>query len=39
MGGDRDGAREYYVRNSQEFIDYVLKGPQGVLMAIETKSL
>ena len=32
-------AREYYVRNSQEFIDYVLKGPNGVLMAIETKSL
>jgi hypothetical protein len=32
-------AREYYVRNSQEFIDYVLKGPNGVVMAIETKSL
>ena len=31
--------REYYVRNSQEFIDYMLRGPDGQLMAIETKKL
>src|SRR5947209_8405203 len=31
--------REYYVRNSQEFIDYVLRGPSGNLVAIETKKL
>ncbi len=31
--------REYYVRNSQEFIDYVLRGPSGLLMAIETRKL
>lgn len=31
--------REYYVRNSQEFIDYVLKGTSGPLVAIETKAV
>lgn len=31
--------REYYVKNSQEFIDYVLVGPEGPLLAIEAKSL
>jgi hypothetical protein len=31
--------REYYVRNSQEFIDYVLKGPSGPLVAIEAKAV
>ena len=31
--------REYYVRNSQEFIDYALRGPDGLVMAIETKKL
>ncbi len=31
--------REYYVRNSQEFIDYALRGPTGLLMAIEAKQL
>jgi len=31
--------REYYVRNSQEFIDYVLKGSDGPLVAIEAKAL
>ncbi len=31
--------REYYVRNSQEFIDYALKGPAGLLMAIEAKTI
>ncbi len=31
--------REYYVRNSQEFIDYLLKGPAGPLIAIETKRI
>lgn len=31
--------REYYVRNSQEFIDYVMKGPDGLLLAIEAKPL
>ncbi len=31
--------REYYVRNSQEFIDYVLRGPSSLVMAIETKKL
>ena len=29
--------REYYVPNSQQFIDYVLRGPSGLLMTIETK--
>jgi hypothetical protein len=31
--------REYYVRNSQEFIDYVMTGPDGLLLAIEAKPL
>ncbi len=31
--------REYYVRNSQEFIDYVMAGPNGPLLAIEAKPL
>lgn len=31
--------REYYVPNSQQFIDYVLRGPSSLLMAIETKRL
>ncbi|MDQ3695610.1 MAG: DUF5655 domain-containing protein [Chloroflexota bacterium] len=31
--------REYYVRNSQEFIDYVMRGPRGLLLAIEAKPL
>lgn len=31
--------REYYVKNSQEFIDYVMSGPSGPLLAIETKAL
>lgn len=32
--------REYYVRNSQEFIDYVMRGPEGrLLLAIEAKPL
>lgn len=31
--------REYYVRNSQEFVDYVMAGPQGLLLAIEAKAL
>src|SRR5918995_1811815 len=31
--------REYYVRNSQEFIDYVMVGPNGPLLAIEAKPL
>ena len=37
--------REYYVRNSQEFIDYVMAGPSGLgakpgpLLAIEAKAL
>lgn len=31
--------REYYVRNSQEFIDYLLKGPTGPLIAIEAKTI
>ena len=31
--------REYYVKDSQEFIDYVMFGPNGPLLAIEAKSL
>jgi len=31
--------REYYVKNSQEFIDYVMRGPTGLLLAIESKAL
>ena len=31
--------REYYIKNSQEFIDYVMAGPDGLLLAIESKSL
>src|SRR5688572_14637340 len=31
--------REYYVKNSQEFIDYVMAGPSGKLLAIEAKPL
>lgn len=31
--------REYYVKNSQEFIDYVMNGPGGPLLAIEAKPL
>ncbi len=31
--------REYYVRNSQEFIDYVMTGSAGLLLAIEAKPL
>lgn len=31
--------REYYVKNSQEFIDYVMRGPSGLLLAIEAKAL
>lgn len=31
--------REYYVKNSQEFIDYVMGGPAGRLLAIEAKPL
>jgi hypothetical protein len=31
--------REYYVKNSQEFIDYVMAGPKGRLLAIEAKPL
>src|SRR5688572_17244593 len=31
--------REYYVKNSQEFIDFVMSGPEGPLLAIETKAL
>ena len=31
--------REYYVKNSQEFIDYVMTGPDGLLLAIESKSM
>jgi hypothetical protein len=31
--------REYYVRNSQEFIDYLLRGPDGPLIAIEAKTI
>jgi hypothetical protein len=32
-------AREYFVKNSQEFNDYVLRGPRGPLLAIEAKPL
>lgn len=42
LGWEGIGAvtREYYVRNSQEFIDYALKAPDGrPLVAIETKAL
>lgn len=31
--------REYYVRESQEFIDYVMFGPGGPVFAVEAKSL
>jgi hypothetical protein len=31
--------REYYVKNSQEFIDYVMTGPKGRILAIEAKPL
>jgi len=31
--------REFYVKNSQEFIDYVMAGPSGKLLAIEAKPL
>lgn len=31
--------REYYVKNSQEFIDFVMSGADGPLLAIETKAL
>lgn len=31
--------REYYVKNSQEFIDYVMRGPAGPLLAVEAKQL
>jgi hypothetical protein len=31
--------REYYVRNSQEFIDYVMAGDAGPLLALEAKPL
>lgn len=31
--------REYYVRNSQEFIDYVMAGSGGPLLALEAKPL
>lgn len=31
--------REYYVKNSQEFIDYVLKSSDRLLLAIEAKAL
>src|SRR5688500_4633385 len=31
--------REYYVKNSQEFIDYVMSSTTGPLLAIETKAL
>jgi hypothetical protein len=31
--------REYYVKDSQEFIDYVMSGASGPLLAIEAKSL
>ena len=31
--------REYYVKNSQEFIDYVMSASAGPLLAIETKAL
>jgi hypothetical protein len=31
--------REYYVKNSQEFIDYVMHGASGPLLAIEAKPL
>jgi hypothetical protein len=31
--------REYYVKNSQEFIDYLMSGPTGPLLAIEAKAL
>lgn len=31
--------REYYVKNSQEFIDYVMAGPSGRLLAVEAKPL
>jgi hypothetical protein len=31
--------REYYVKNSQEFIDYVMTGSSGPLLAIEAKAL
>ncbi len=31
--------REYYVKNSQEFIDYVMRGSSGLLLAVESKAL
>jgi hypothetical protein len=31
--------REYYVKNSQEFIDFVMQGSNGPLLAIEAKAL
>lgn len=31
--------REYYVKNSQEFVDFVMSGMEGPLLAIETKAL
>lgn len=31
--------REYYVKNSQEFIDYVMRGPSTLLLAVEAKAL
>jgi hypothetical protein len=41
LGWDGIGivTREYYVRNSQEFIDYLLKGESGPQIAIEAKTI
>ncbi len=37
--GLADVTREYYVKNSQEFIDYVLRSGDKLLLAIEAKAL
>src|SRR3954451_6555920 len=37
--GLADITREYYVKNSQEFIDYVLRSNSEPILAIEAKSL
>lgn len=31
--------REYFVRHSQEYLDYVMMGPSGPLLAVEAKAL
>ncbi len=37
--GLADITREYYVKNSQEFVDYVLKSGDRLLVAVEAKAL